>query len=116
MIDVSPTTQEVWTRSCALALAELPGMGPARLQTLLADMPPDVAWTSVAEGRSLPPEVTKACGANAGRLLNAWAKAARRIDPLEILARYERSGVGVWMQMGEYPTALMSDPFAPPIL
>lgn len=105
-----------WKRACAAALSSLPGMGPARLRALLLDMPPDTAWAAVATGGTLPPELMRICGARFQELATAWGRSARRTDPIDVLERYERSGVGVWVTDLDYPDALASDRCPPVVL
>jgi DNA processing protein len=101
----------------AAALAELPGMGPARLVRVLRDGPPDVAWQQVLDGelrRAEPsprvPEPTP--GARA-----SWAELAARWDVARRWSAIEESGIRVTHFGGEeFPEALLGDPDPPGVL
>ncbi len=104
--------------AAAVALAGLPGMGPARLRFVLEGRSPSQAWAAVRTG--LP-----CCGAGDDRALGpdpaglraAWRGAASGVDPIELWSRHRSLGIGV-VRRGEpgYPAALAGDPEPPSVL
>jgi DNA processing protein len=91
------------------ALAELPGMGPARLAALLDTWSPDEAWAKVVDGR--------ACGPWPAKLANEWRRTARATDVAAGWSRYAACGVGVTvLGHGDYPGALVADLDPPRVL
>jgi DNA processing protein len=108
--------EQLWQEACAVALTTLPGMGPARLSALLADLPPDVAWAGLGERLAMPKPFLVACGPTVNTLLQDWAKAVRRTDPVQLLEEHHRLDVGVWTSGGEYPEVLQSDICPPAVL
>lgn len=109
-------SQSTWRRACAATLAHFPQLGPTRLSALLADAPPEVALEALANGQGIPAAVARVCGSRFGELTSMWKRAARAIDPLEVLERYEASCVDVLFQLDAYPRRLDHDPFAPAVL
>ncbi len=103
--------------ACAVALAELPFMGPGRLRALLARRTPAGAWRAVANGTAVrDPRVSAVCGSEVDKIGAAWVRAAARIDPARSLERAERAGMKVHL-LGEvgYPPELAADPEAPAV-
>lgn len=102
-----------------LALAELPGMGPARLLALHRAHGAAEAWARVAGGRvrSSPPEVLATLGPRPADLLHGWEVAARRADPAATWRRHQVPGVRV-DALGDpgYPEALADDVDPPAVL
>ncbi|MCU1452708.1 MAG: hypothetical protein JWN46_854, partial [Acidimicrobiales bacterium] len=65
-----------------IALATLPGMGPARLLALHRGPGATAAWTAVAEGTAHHLQVLHGrLGRDAPGQSRRWAQAAARIDP-----------------------------------
>lgn len=91
----------------AIALAELPRMGPKRLRDLLEDRSPAATWSGIAEGTvPLPPLVT-----------DAWRARAAIVDPVDRARAYAEAGVSVMVLGGPgYPEALAADHEAPAVL
>ena len=102
----------------AAALTALPAMGPGRLRALLRQWSSEEAWRRVAEGRAVQhPAVARACGRDKGRVGVAWARAASGLDVGEHWSAHRRAGVEVLVRGGDgYPTALVDDHEAPPVL
>ncbi|HSL59793.1 MAG TPA: DNA-processing protein DprA [Acidimicrobiales bacterium] len=100
----------------ALALAELPAMGPARLLALHRAFGPVEAWSRVGSGRVLDaPAVMAALRPRPGEVLTAWATAVRRADPAATWARH--AGVAVaTVDDPTYPAALVDDVEPPAVL
>jgi DNA processing protein len=90
-----------------VALASLPGMGPARLRLVLDGRTPEAAWHEVRVGFIGAPE----------SLRTAWSHAARRLDVDARWAAHEQLGVRV-LQPGErgWPAAFDDDPEPPALL
>ena len=100
-----------------VALASLPGMGPARLAALARSWPLHEAWRRILSGAAAEsPEVAQALG-NVGTTLPArWAETARRIDPGECLAAHQQAGIGVSvLGAPSYPPSLADD-LEPPVV
>jgi DNA processing protein len=102
-----------------LALAELPGMGPARLLALHRAHGAAGAWARVAAGEvaDSPPEVLATLGPRPAELLAGWESAARRADPASTWARHQVPGVAV-DALGDpgYPAALADDVDPPAVV
>jgi DNA processing protein len=90
-----------------VALASLPGMGPARLRLVLDGRTPEAAWHEVRVGFIGAPE----------SLRTAWSHAARRLDVDARWAAHEQLGVRV-LQPGErgWPAPFADDPEPPALL
>ncbi len=89
-----PSGSDLPEEAYAIALASLPGLGPASLRTMLADDPPSVAWS-------------RHSGSGSG----ARAKVAKMWEA------HARLGVSVLLpQNPAYPDRLRGDPKGPPIL
>jgi DNA processing protein len=90
-----------------VALATLPGMGPARLGSLLAEHDPESAWAAVCRGASGVPEAVAA----------RWVAAARSVDVGARWAAHAAAGVRVLCRDEPgWPTALHDDPEPPAVL
>jgi DNA processing protein len=102
----------------AVALAELPGMGPARLRAVLDRWPPAEAWSVVCSGRAMAAgAVADACRPDSASLAVTWRTAAARVDVAGVWQRYRDAGVGVAVLGGDaYPDALASDAEAPAVV
>ena len=101
-----------------VALAGLPGMGPARLAALLGRWEPQDAWERVRAGGAH----LDAGAAQAGRrlppsLVCRWQEDSRRFDVAAHWATYDAAGVAV-LSRGDpdYPAVLADDPEPPPVL
>lgn len=104
----------MWRDACAVALAELPEMTPARLNRLLADMPPDVAWEALATG-----DLVNSIEVNSKKLADAlgrWRAIANRVEPLQKMERYAEREISVWHRYGLYLDRLKDDEHAPAVL
>lgn len=102
---------EVSDEAAAIALAGLPGIGPASLSHLLAGAGgPSAAWEAVRSGRSGRP-------GKAADGTPSWQVAAARTDPQRCREAASERGIGVtWLGRPDYPLRLASDPFPPPVL
>ena len=98
-----------------IGLITLPGMGPARLRTLLAGQDPRAAWEELLSGSA---RQRLAARTGAGETIVAgWIAAARRADPGELASRYEAGGIAATSHGGPgYPQALHDDPEPPAVL
>lgn len=111
------TPPECW----AVALARLPGVGPARLRALLATVDgPDrwsEVWESVREGSVDPACVVAPGPSGPAGPLSDWRAAAARLDPLAYWQAHVDAGVGVAVHGSPaYPTALVDDDDPPAIV
>ncbi|MBW8826285.1 MAG: DNA-protecting protein DprA [Acidobacteria bacterium] len=89
------------------ALASLPGMGPARLRTVLSDRDPEAAWDQARFG---------ALGV-AEDLSRRWVMAARQIDVEALWARHQSAGIRVLSPgLAGWPRNLHDDPEPPALL
>jgi DNA processing protein len=96
--------QEPWL----VALATLPGMGPARLGALLAVAgDPESAWTAVCRGATGVPEA----------VASRWVAAARSVDVAARWAAHAAAGVQVLCcDAAGWPAPLHDDPEPPAVL
>lgn len=95
-----------------VALSGLRGVGPARLRLLLGDDTPAVAWSRLRSGER-PPGLGGSVGAET---LARWQRAARSVDPVELLDRHRALGVHVLVPGDAgWPSRLEEDP-DPPLL
>jgi len=96
------------------ALSSLAGMGPARLERLLARWEPAEAWGVLAGGRLSEVAQVARVGEKVGQ---RWVSDACRADPAEIHLRHSRSGVTVRRRgTPAYPERLIGDPEPPAVL
>ncbi len=96
------------------ALASLAGMGPARLDRMLARWPPAEAWRVLADGRA-----AEAVGAArvGDRIAQRWVRDAARADPVLIHRRHADAGVTVTRRGAPgYPARLAHDAEPPAVL
>jgi DNA processing protein len=102
----------------AAALAALPGMGPARLASLLRRWDPVSAWERVLDGRAVAErEVAAACGPDRAQLVEAWRARAAVTDVAAQWAGQRAAGVSTWvLGRAGYPAPLSGDPEAPAVL
>ncbi|MDQ2825350.1 MAG: DNA-protecting protein DprA [Actinomycetota bacterium] len=105
--------------ACLIALAGLPGLGPATLLRLCIETDPVDVWREVQAGRVLGVEVLSQAIRNPHRAEKAarLAQASQPVDPAEELRRHRSDGrrIRVWGCPG-YPERLAEDPFPPVIL
>lgn len=103
--------------ACAVALADLPMMGPGRLRALLARWTPSQAWHAVVTDRAADdPRVATACGRDRDNVRALWARAAKRTDPAAAFSRCERAGIAVrLLGQPDYPAELAADPEPPAV-
>jgi DNA processing protein len=102
----------------AVALAGLPGMGPARLGALFRRWQPPEAWSVVRDGCPLTdPGMARAAGPQAERVVQAWRAAVRSVDPAATWDEHVRSGFGVTLRgRPSFPDALAGDTEPPEVL
>lgn len=100
------------------ALAGLPGMGPVRLGALLCAWSPEQAWSKVLDGGLVHhPEVIEACRGLNAEVVDSWASAARRTDPVVLWERHRAAGVHVLTEDHHaWPVTLADDPEPPSVL
>jgi len=99
-----------------VALAGLPGMGPARLRALQGEGPGAEVWATVAGGRvDRWPAVGEAIGRRAEEVTAAWASAARRVDVDATWAAHAHLTVSL-LGSGAHPRDLDDDHDAPVVL
>lgn len=109
----SPTEDE---RAALVALASLPGMGPARMGAVVQRAGSAVeAWSLVRrgdlDGIDLRVVVKRA------DLVEAWRAAAVRGDPSDVLARHRAAGVTLLVPGDDgWPSVLVTDPDPPGLL
>ena len=96
------------------ALSSLSGMGPARLERLLARWEPAEAWRVLVDGKLAEVTEVARVGEKVGQ---RWVGDARRADPVEVHLRHSRSGVTVRRRgTPAYPERLIGDPESPAVL
>ncbi|MYE66851.1 MAG: DNA-protecting protein DprA [Acidimicrobiia bacterium] len=96
------------------ALSSLAGMGPARLERLLARWAPKEAWRALASGRLAEAAAAARVGEKVAR---RWISDAARADPAEIYLRHTRAGVTLRRRgTAAYPERLIGDPEPPAVL
>ncbi|MGI8809985.1 MAG: DNA-processing protein DprA [Acidimicrobiales bacterium] len=110
--------EEVPPEGWAAALAELPGMGPARLRSVLGTWAPEEAWAQVAAGRGCSrPAVALACRPDPAGVAARWRSAAARISVGDAWGAYRRAGVAVSVPGGPgFPAELHLDAEPPAVL
>ncbi|MDQ2727446.1 MAG: DNA-protecting protein DprA, partial [Actinomycetota bacterium] len=97
----------------ALALAALPGMGPARLHRLIAGFGPGPAWERVLAGMEVRPSPSR----GAASAQRPWASAARSFDAVSAWEASCRCGIQVtWPGDEQWPPVFMDDPHPPGVL
>jgi len=93
------------------ALAELAGVGPARLRALLSIGAPDEVWRRLEVGPL--PRVDGVAAA----LVSQWRRQVSTVDVGRVWARYEERGTGVMAHgAAGYPEVLVDDPDPPAVL
>jgi DNA processing protein len=105
---------EAW----AAALADLPGMGPARLLALVLRWQPEIAWARVTDGSwRKEPSLATVFSRGADRLAERWMRAAELLDVHSRWDEHLRAGVGVAsLGSAAFPTALAGDVEPPGVL
>ncbi len=119
-----------------VALAHLPGIGPASLYRLVTEGEPLAVWEGVLGGRiTRPPSrrqptggqqlslatsevarqrVVTGRGTFADRSPQSWARAAANLDPRRLWRRCQDLGINVtWPGCSTYPAKLRTDPEPP---
>lgn len=98
-----------------VALAGLPGMGPARLRALWDTSSGREAWRTVAAGRGhLVPAVAAVLGRTGAEVSERWARAARSHD---VAARWEaHAGVVVTVLGDALHPGRLADDVEPPVV
>jgi DNA processing protein len=97
---------EVPDEAYAIALAGVPGLGPATLRTMLSDDPPSVAWSRHF-----------AAGSDAGSGAGTGARTRAEAAVLAAWEAHARLGISVLLrQSPAYPARLLTDSQAPPVL
>lgn len=99
------------TARCAVALAAMPAMGPARLGALLACWPADEAWARVLAGAALDGESTAgAVRGDASALARRWQAAARGLDVDALWRAHTEAGIQVLTAADDdFPAQLRPD-------
>jgi DNA processing protein len=102
----------------AAAIAGLPGMGPARMATVLGRWSPAEAWERLRVGDVRDEaDVLRALGPRHGELVARWRAEARSVDVGGVGRALAVAGVGVvLMGSAEYPAALIGDVEPPAVL
>lgn len=105
---------EAW----AAALASLPGMGPARLATVLRTFASADVWREIRAGTLLDDRCfLLELGRHGRDLLRAWREVAVALDVSDLWSRYAASGVGVAaLGSAAFPAALATDIEPPGVL
>ncbi len=107
--------KEILGDECYLAgLTSLAGMGPARLQRLLAHWEPAEAWRVLAEGG-----LSEVAGvASVGeQVVRRWISDVSRTNPAEVYRRHSEAGITVARRgASRYPLRLLGDPEPPAVL
>jgi len=100
-----------------VALTHLPGMGPRRLDAVLA-LGAREAWAAVCDGRAgRVPEVAEAIGGRLADLSARWQAAAASVEVARRWADHEQAGVEVLVPGDPaYPDVLRDDPERPAVL
>ncbi|MDQ6839027.1 MAG: DNA-protecting protein DprA, partial [Actinomycetota bacterium] len=109
----TPALAPLPPRACAVALATLPGMGPARLHRLIAEFGPAPAWERVLAGvevRPVPPRGTEPT-------TRPWASVARSFDVEAAGERCRHLRIEVtWPGHEQWPAAFADGPQPPGVL
>jgi DNA processing protein len=109
-------TDDLPPQAYAAALAGVPGLGPARLRTLLRSRTPATAWAVVRGEAPVPPQLAEAVR-RAPDLPVRWRAHARRHDPAVVWQRCAATGVDVHvLGCPGYPDVLAADREAPAVL
>lgn len=103
--------EEAWW----VALACLPGMGPARLRALHQTLTAEEAWHTVVAGRAHTlPLVAALLGSQRRRVEERWSQAASQLDVVGCWRAHAHLGVSVLGQPA-HPVRVVADP-EPPVL
>lgn len=98
--------------ACALALAALPGMGPARLYRLIDEHGPAQAWERILTGMDVRPDA-----AQGARTTRPWASVARSFALEAAWERCRRRRIEVtWPGDERWPLVFVEDPHPPGVL
>lgn len=111
MSDPGPLPEAAWW----VAVAGLPGMGPARLAALRAELEGQEAWAAAREGRAHRlPAVAAVLGRGPEEVAARWARAAAGTDVEQMWRAHAHLGVSV---LGEpaHP-ARLADDVEPPVV
>jgi DNA processing protein len=102
----------------AVALAGLPGMGPARLTAVIAADGPAGAWSRIVAGQGWSaPEVVRTFGVEPAALVRRWHRAVVRADPAQEWQRVVDAGLGVAVTCSPaFPPALVGDVEPPAVI
>jgi DNA processing protein len=98
-----------------VAIASLPGVGPARLRKLLEVWDAADAWEAIRAGRATThPVIADALGSRTMTLGAQWRTAARELDVADLAARHRAAGVRILTPDDpDFPTAFRADPEPP---
>ena len=101
-----------------MALAALPGMGPARLAAVLRRASAPKAWAQISRGDALDdPEVRAVCRPDPDALARVWRRSIGGVDVARLWAAYRRFGIEVAVLGGPgYPAVVAADHEAPAVL
>jgi DNA processing protein len=109
------TPHELPPEAYAAALAELPGIGPARLVTVLQEDPPELVWNRVLAGDIRRPD--PAPSRPYGQSRATWAGLAARCDVGGQWSAIQAAGIRVFYLGGPgFPPRLLTDPEPPGVL
>lgn len=112
MTPSTPTPMSPPPGACALALASLPGMGPARLHRLIDEHGPSEAWERVLTGMDVRTDA-----AQAARTARPWASVARSFALEAAWERCWRRRIEVtWPGDEQWPSVFVEDPHPPGVL
>lgn len=105
-------------RAALVALATLPGVGPARLRVLTDAWGAQGAWQRVCRGTvATDPVVAARLRGRVGELAAQWRIAAAGIDPAVLVEAQAALGVTAVMRGDlDYPAAFLDDPAPPQVL
>ncbi|MCU0310003.1 MAG: DNA-processing protein DprA [Acidimicrobiales bacterium] len=99
-----------------VALAALPGAGPARLRAVLDAFGPEEGWARVRAG-GVPGEVLAAAGARQpSSVVARWRAEAGRLDPARAWDAHREAGVGVAVLGSPAFPAALADDDDPPVV
>ena len=105
--------------ACAAAITRLPGIGPARVLSMLRGRDPRDVWGDVIAGRITRAQPTQPdlLGASGARTDRSWTTAAGTDDPEQWWDAARARGARVtWIGRDDYPGVLAGDPHPPGVL
>lgn len=116
---MTPSGASLPPEAWATALSWLEGMGPRRLDALLAHHgDPERAWAALRSGGLLRvPELAEVLGPRGPQVVAAWAEQAGQLDPAAYWAAHIEAEIGVVL-VGHagFPSLFETDPYPPTVL